>query len=135
MKSHVVESAHPKLAITKELVVVNHNWQFGKKQSRPFECAITSYFGASNPYKKFDEAQQQIFEDLVLYICKGYKPLSTCDNIWLKRLVLCFYSHVVFPSQATFVGKVLHAMIKKTMQLHVLSRLVEATTLLASFDF
>jgi hypothetical protein len=23
-------------------------------------------------------------------------PLSTSDNIWLRRLVLCFYPHVVF---------------------------------------
>jgi hypothetical protein len=35
----------------------------------------------TNHYKKSNEAQQQFLEDLVLYTCKGYKPLSTCDNI------------------------------------------------------
>jgi hypothetical protein len=34
-----------------------------------------------------DEAQQQFFEDLVLYICKGYKALSTFENSWMWRLV------------------------------------------------
>jgi hypothetical protein len=49
-------------------------------------------------------------------------------------LVLRLYPHVVFPSWATFVEEVLPAMVKTTMQLHVLPRLAEATTLLASFD-
>jgi len=30
-------------------------------------------FGATNLYKKFDEAQQQFIEDLVLYTSKRYK--------------------------------------------------------------
>jgi hypothetical protein len=82
MKTHV-ESTHPKLvacrklAITKELVTAaSHNQQFGKKWSRPFGCVITSYFGATNLYKKFNETQQQFLEDLILYTCKGCKPLS-----------------------------------------------------------
>jgi hypothetical protein len=65
MKTHV-EFAHPKLvahrklAITKELIVVvaSHSRQFGKKWFGPFGCVITSYFGATNLYKKFDEAQR-----------------------------------------------------------------------------
>jgi len=48
----------------------------------------------------------------------GITPMPTC----------------CFPSQATFVEEVLHAMVKKTMQLHVLITLTKATTLLASFD-
>jgi hypothetical protein len=64
MRTHV-ESMHRKLvgcrklAITKKLivVVVSHN-RHRKKQSWPFGCAITSYFSATNLYKKFDEAQQ-----------------------------------------------------------------------------
>jgi hypothetical protein len=49
-----------KLAITKELIVavVSHSQQSKKKQSRSFGCAITSCFGATNLYKKFDEAKQ-----------------------------------------------------------------------------
>jgi hypothetical protein len=39
-----------------------------------------------------------------------------------------------FPFQTTIIEEVLPTMVKKTMQLHVLPRLVEATTLSASFD-
>lgn len=45
-------------------------------------------FSATNHYEKYDEAQQQFFENLVLYICKGYKALSTFENIWMWRLVI-----------------------------------------------
>jgi hypothetical protein len=31
--------------------------------------------------KKTDEQQKHFLEDLVLYICKGYMPLSTCKNV------------------------------------------------------
>ncbi len=61
-------------------------------------------------------------------------PLSTCDNIWSKRLVLCFYLHVVFSFCATFIKEMLPAMVTKTIQLHVLLRLAETTTLSTSFD-
>jgi hypothetical protein len=54
----------------------------------PFSCAITTFFVAKNPYKKIDDAQQKFLKDLVLYIYKGYKPLASCENIWLRRLVL-----------------------------------------------
>jgi len=58
------ESTHPKLvvrrklAIIRELVIVttSHTQQSGKKQFAPSGCAITSYFGATNPYKFFDDA-------------------------------------------------------------------------------
>jgi hypothetical protein len=30
-----------------------------------------------------------VFQDLVFYICKGYKVLSIIENILLKRLMLC----------------------------------------------
>ncbi len=119
MRTHV-EFAHLKLvaqrkvAIIEELVVVvaSCSQQFGKKRSRPFGCAITSYFGVTNHYKKSNEAQQQFLEDLVLYTCKGYKPLSTCDNIWSRRLVLRLCPYVVFPSRTTFVEKMLPTMVK-----------------------
>ncbi len=38
-----------------------HNRQPGKKQFKPFECVITSYSSATNPYKKSNEAQQHFF--------------------------------------------------------------------------
>jgi hypothetical protein len=51
--------------------------------------AITAFFGSTNLYKFGDEAQQIFVEDLVLYIYKGYMPLSTCENVWFCKLVLC----------------------------------------------
>ncbi len=39
-----------------------------------------------------------------------------------------------FSSQATFLEEMLPAMVKTSMQLHLLPGLVEATTLSASFD-
>ncbi len=64
MKIHV-ESMHPKLVAHKKLAIVeqlfivasSHSQQLGKKLSRPFRCAITSYFGATNLYKKSNETQ------------------------------------------------------------------------------
>jgi len=58
-------------------------------------------------------------------------PLSICDNIWLRRLVLRLCPRA---SWAMFVEKVLLAMVKKTMQLHLLLELAMATTLSVSFD-
>lgn len=50
-----------------------------------FGSVITTFFASLNPYKHGDETQQWFLKDLVLYIYKGYKPLSTCENIWLQR--------------------------------------------------
>jgi hypothetical protein len=85
----------------------------------PFRCVITTYFDATNPYKKSNGAQQQFLENLVLYTCKGYMPLSTCENIWLWN-VLHQCPRVVFPSRTTLVEEVSPIIITKTMQLHVL---------------
>jgi hypothetical protein len=37
---------------------VAHVPQLGKKRTTRSTFAITSFFGATNPYKKFDEQQQ-----------------------------------------------------------------------------
>jgi hypothetical protein len=61
-------------------------------------------------------------------------PLSTFDNIWLRRLIFRLCPCVVFPSCVTFLEEMLLAMVTKTMQLHVLPGLAKATTLSTSFD-
>jgi hypothetical protein len=83
-----VQIAHPRLFEQRKQQLgekvakpVAHARQSGKKITTPSAFVITSFFGATNPYKKIDEHQQQFLEDLVLYICKGYKPLSTCENV------------------------------------------------------
>jgi len=81
-----------------KLFEIDHNQQYGKKRIGATDPAITSFFWSTNPYKNVNEAQQRFIEDLVLYICKGYTPLSTCENIWLRRLILRQCPHIVFLS-------------------------------------
>ncbi len=71
---------------------INHNHQLGKKMATLFGSTITTFFGSINPYKHGDEARQWFLKDLVLYIYKGYKPLSTCERIQLQRLVSLMFS-------------------------------------------
>jgi hypothetical protein len=73
----------------------------------PSKCVIIAFFGANNPYKKIDEIQQQFFKDLILYICKGYKALSSCENVWLQRLILQQCTCVIFPFHFDLVEKIL----------------------------
>jgi hypothetical protein len=94
------------------------------------------FFGAQPIFiRKLNDAQQQFFKDLVLYICKGYMALSSCENVWLQRLVLQQCPHVIFPSHSNLVEKVLFGMVQKTMNLHVLLYLNSATMVFISFDF
>jgi hypothetical protein len=51
--------------------VINHSQELKTKWFGLTSCAIMTYFGATNPYKKFDESQQQFLENLVMYIYKG----------------------------------------------------------------
>ncbi len=68
-----------------------------------------------------------------MYICKSYKPLLTCENDWLHRLVLCRCPHIIIFSQFFFVEKMLHVMVKKTMD-HVFSNLAFVIVFFVSFD-
>ncbi len=67
-------------------------------------------------------------------MCKGYRPLSTCENVWLWRLVLYQSPCVLFLFQSSFVEEVLPTMIKKTMYHHVLLNLALATMVYVNFD-
>jgi hypothetical protein len=60
--------------------------------------------------------------------------LSTCENIWLKKLVLHQCPHVLFPSHSQLVEEVFHAMITKSMDIHVLQKLASVATISISFD-
>jgi hypothetical protein len=101
MKTHI-DCVHPKLlAIRKKqltkVIPLDHTQQRAKKKVGVTSSAIIEFFGSSNPYKQHDEQQQKFFENLVLYICKGYTALSTCENILVKKVSLmlvplCFIS-------------------------------------------
>jgi hypothetical protein len=77
------------------------------------------------------EPLQFFFEDLVLYIYKGYIVFSTYDNIWLERLVLC---HVLFPSHSHLVEKMILAMVTNCMDVLVLPKLASVAIVFTSFD-
>jgi hypothetical protein len=110
MKTHVDNVLH--LLIKRKYILsekvlaklskIDHNQQHGKKRVGAIGIAITCFFGSTNLYKML-MTHQRFIEDLVLYIYKGYMPLSTCKNIWLERLILHQCPHVVFPSCSSFV--------------------------------
>ncbi len=60
------------------------------------------HFMLSQPLEKINEQQKHFLEDLVLYICKGYTPLSTCKNVWqalevrVTPMASCLISFSVF---------------------------------------
>jgi len=90
--------------------------------------------GATNLYKKNNEQQKQFLENSVFYICKGYIPLSSCENVWFQRLVLPQRSHVQFPFQSSFVEEMLATMVKKIMDQHFVLNLVSTIVVSTSFD-
>ncbi len=77
------------------------------------------------------EPQQKILKDLVLYIYKGYMVLSTCENIWLQRLVLC---HVLFPSHLQLMEEMIHDMVTNCIDMLVLPKLTSVAIVSTSFD-
>jgi hypothetical protein len=85
---------------------------------------------------------KDLFEDPVFYICKGYRPFSTCEKNWLCWFILRQCLHVVFPSHSFLVEHELPVVVTKTMEFHVLPHLELlfllvhkfATIVFASFD-
>jgi hypothetical protein len=67
------------------MVPIDH--QITKKRKKPTIGSIIGFFNTRMPYQKTNPTQEQFFEDLVFYIAKGYCPLSSTENVWLKRLV------------------------------------------------
>jgi hypothetical protein len=56
-----------------------------------------SFLAPHQPYNKINLVQHAFFEDLVLYITKGYHPLSFVDNPCGRRMVLTQHLRVIFP--------------------------------------
>jgi len=85
-------------------------------------------------YKKTNLTQEQFIEDFVLYISKGYCPLNSIENIWLKRLIFHQCNWVVFFSKQQLTTEVSPMMVSKTMERYVFPTLVETTTMTITFD-
>jgi hypothetical protein len=128
-----VDNVHPRLLVKMKFVLIkravtkffktNHIRQHGKKMVGVTSFAITSFIRSINLYNNVNETQQKCIRNLVLYICKGYMPLLMCENIWLRRLVLCQYPRATFPSYFSLVKQVFPTTVTKTMELHVLPHL------------
>ncbi len=67
------------------------------------------------PYKEPNPTWEQILEDQILYINKGYYLLSSIENIFLKRLVLHQCGQVMFSSRRQFTSNIILNMVNKTM--------------------
>jgi hypothetical protein len=67
-----------------------------QKTSKNLAQAIFTFLGNKSPCKKQNEVQKLFLEDLVLFIAKGFSPLSTCENIWMHRLALRLDPKLVF---------------------------------------
>jgi hypothetical protein len=102
-----VQIAHLRLFAEKKLnekglEPIAHVWQSRKKRTGPSDRAIIAFLVATKPFKKCDEQQKHFLEDLLLYICKGYMPLSTGKNVWqasevsVTPMPLCFISFSLF---------------------------------------
>jgi len=133
MKHHV-EALHLKLLTTyvaecfvHDNVTCSQEWndEGGKLMQPAKNCTkvvvgvIFSFFGSKTLYKMHDESQKLFLKDLVLLIAKGYLLLSTCENAWMRRLVLKPNSKLVFPTQKTLVEEYLPAMVDRCLNLYV----------------
>jgi hypothetical protein len=95
---------------------------------------LSHLFWDHTPYKKIDEVQQMFIEDIMFYICKGYWAFSTIRNFWLRRSILCWCPQVSFSSWTILVNEMLLAMVKKTLDFHVLSNFASIATISYNCD-
>ncbi len=63
------------ILLLRKIIIVN----LGRRGLGQVDVQSQHFWGPTNLHKKGDVTQQN--EDLVFYICKGYKPLFTCKNI------------------------------------------------------
>jgi hypothetical protein len=85
-------------------------------------------------YQKIEYAQEQFFEDLMLYIIKSYHALSFSKNIWLNQLVLRQLGRVVFFIKQQFTNEVNPNMVNKTTKRHILPSFDKTTMVTTTFD-
>jgi hypothetical protein len=65
--------------------------QSAKNMKKSNACSIVNFFNIKGPYKKTNHVQKQFLKDLLFYIAKGYYPLSSIENIWLKKVCPSFH--------------------------------------------
>jgi hypothetical protein len=92
------------------------------------------FFRAINPYKNYDEAQQQFLEDLMMYICKRYKAFFHLSKYLVVKVGLTIMSTCCLSFSLYFSGTNAPTMVIKTMKLHVSLHLVELMIMFTNFD-
>ncbi len=100
---HHVEALHLKLLMTYVVDCFIHDnvtssqersdeggrlMQPTKKCTKVVAWVVSSFFCSKTPYKRHDEVQKLLLEDLMLLTAKGYLPLNTCENVWMRTLAL-----------------------------------------------
>ncbi|KAG0584835.1 hypothetical protein M758_3G242300 [Ceratodon purpureus] len=104
-----------------------------KKRSGSLPGSVVNIYSGSNPQKE-DEQQQQFLEDLALYVLKAHQPLSSVENVWLRRLLLSQCPRLLFPSRLELVEDVIHKLETKTMEKYVVPSLAGCSTATVTFD-
>jgi hypothetical protein len=89
---------------------------------------------ASRPYSKDDPRQLIFEEDLLLYIAKSLKPLSTVDDPWFKSMIKQSNPKLTVPSRSMLSRHMIPAMVKKCETKYMLPKLAQCQTGTASFD-
>ncbi len=73
-------------------------------------------------------------QDLALLVIKNHLPIQFVENTWLKRLVMHLCPRVMFPSRKTFSQEIFVNLVENTKEEHVLPKLKQCYSTIASFD-
>jgi hypothetical protein len=105
-----------------------------KKRKKLFTTSIANFFNSIMPYKNSDLGQELFLEDLIMNIIKGFRPLNSIENVWIKRLVFRQCGQITFYNKRQFNSEVILSMVGKTMECHVLPTFIDATIIITTFD-
>ena len=105
-----------------------------KKYERETPWAISTFSVSTNEYRKNDEHQKAFLEDLIFLIAKGYYPLRSVENMWLRQFALHRDLCVVFPFCKSLIEDVLYAMVEQTLDTFVWLALSACCTVNAMID-
>ncbi len=70
----------------------------------------------------------------MLLMTKGFFPLSTCENVWMRRLTLRLDPKMVFPFQKRLFKQILLMMVTHYLNLHVRPLPNVTSTITTTFD-
>ncbi len=114
---------------------IAHVWQSRKKRTSPSSCAIIAFFVATNLLKNLMNNKNIFWRICCCIFARVTHPCPLARMFGkLQKLVSHQCFHVLFFSWSFLVEEVLLAIVKKTMDHHVLLNLVFATIVSTNFD-